>query len=269
MECWQRFRIWQNLATVVAKYEAEDFLIALEVIGRGGKGMAVTGTWFEFFTAFALFLASHRLPLMPRVKTVLQSWLGARGFTIAYSFLSALLLIWLIAAAANAPFVPLWEQAVWQRWVANLAMPAALGLVVFGVGIANPLSFGGHKDGFDPDHPGVAGVVRHPLLWGLALWSGVHMLVNGDLAHVILFGIFAGFSLLGMVAIDRRFQRQMGRAEWQALARSTSAWPFAAVFQRRWRPTSWPSLPRMFLAVIVWLCVLLFHTPFIGVSPLP
>lgn len=229
----------------------------------------MSGTWFEFFIAFLLFLLAHRLPVIPPVKATLQSRLGARGFTIAYSLLSTLQLVWLIAAAASAPLVPLWDQFTWQRWAANLVMPAALALVVFGVGAANPLSFGGGKAGFDPDHPGIAGVVRHPLLWALALWSGVHMLVNGELAHVLLFGIFAGFSILGMLAIDRRCQRQMGRANWDALAKSTSAWPFAAVIQRRWRPTTGPSLLRLALLVAIWLGVLLFHAPVIGVSPFP
>ena len=35
---------------------------------------------------------------------------------------------------------------------------------------------------------------------------------NGDLAHVILFGTFAGFALLGQRLIDRRKRREMGKA---------------------------------------------------------
>lgn len=229
----------------------------------------MTGTWAEFFGAFIIFMASHRIPTAPATKARLQARLGARGFTIAYSTLSTLLLAWLIVAAGNAPFVPLWDQAGWQRWLVNLAMPVALALAVYGVGVPNPLSFGGFKAGFDPDRPGIAGVLRHPLLWALALWSGAHLLANGDLAHVLLFGSFTAFAVFGMVAIDRRNQRVMGPDGWQNAARNTSVYPFAALIEGRWHPRGIPSLWRAGLVIVVWAGLFHLHAPVIGVLPNP
>ncbi|WP_050525907.1 NnrU family protein [Pseudorhodobacter aquimaris] len=229
----------------------------------------MTGTWAEFFVAFAVFMAAHRIPTAPRSKAVLQARLGARGFTLAYSLLSTVLLIWLIVAAGRAPVVVLWDQALWQRWLVNLAMPVALGLAVFGIAAPNPLSFGGKSTGFDPDRPGIAGVLRHPLLWALALWSTAHLVVNGTLAHVLLFGSFAAFSVFGMVAIDRRNQRVMGRQRWDALAKNTSVWPFEALLAGRWHPQTGPSLWRLGAAVVIWAAVFHLHAPVIGVMPNP
>ena len=229
----------------------------------------MTGTWGELLLAFAAFLVSHRIPTLPRVRLWLEARFGPIGFTIAYSLLSVVLLTWMIVAAGNAPFVPLWDQALWQRWLANLVMPVALALAVFAIYAPNPLSFGGRATGFDPAHPGMAGVMRHPLLWALALWSGVHMVVNGDLAHVILFGSFTGFAVLGMWALDRRKQRVMGPEVWANLARSTSTWPLAALVQGRWRPVALPCLWRSLASVVIWLGVVLLHAPVIGVTPLP
>ena len=141
--------------------------------------------------------------------------------------------------------------------------------VVFSLGVPNPLSFGGRAAGFDPAHPGIAGVVRHPVLWALALWSLVHLGVNGDLAHVILFGSFAGFSLLGMRAIDRRMQARMDLGHWQVLAQNTSAWPFAALQAGRWRPRLRVGLWRLVLAFAVWAGVLTLHGPMIGMVATP
>lgn len=233
------------------------------------KGFGMTGTWGELALAFAVFLLSHRIPTQPGVKAALTARFGVRGFTLAYSVLSVVLLAWLIVAAGRAPFVPLWDQAEWQRWVVNLVMPAALLLVVFGINAPNPLSFGGRREGFNPAHPGVAGVARHPLLWALALWSGAHMVVNGDLAHVLLFGSFAAFALLGLRLIDRRCQRQMGQAAWQALARNTSAWPLAALLSGRWRPIAAPSLLRLALGLGLWAALFHLHGPVIGALPTP
>lgn len=228
------------------------------------------GGWGELAAAFAVFLASHALPARPAVRRPLTAALGERGYLIAYSTVSVAVLAWLIVAAGRAPFVPLWPYAAWQAWLANLVMPLVCLLVAFAVGAPNPLSFGGRAGGFDPVHPGIAGVARHPLLLALALWAGVHALVNGDLAHLLLFGGFAGFALLGMRALDRRRRRQLGEAEWALLAARTSAWPLAALVDGRWRPRPcWPDALRLALGVLLWLALLALHPTVIGVSPLP
>jgi uncharacterized membrane protein len=229
----------------------------------------MTGTWAEFGVAFAIFMLAHRIPTTPGPRAWLTAAVGPRGFTAAYSALSTLLLIWLIAAANTAPFVPLWDAALWQRWLVNLAMPLAILLAAYGIAAPNPLSFGGRASGFDPQHPGIAGVVRHPLLWALALWSTAHLIANGDLAHVLLFGSFAAFSLAGMAMIDRRLQARMGRAAWQDLARNTSTLPLAALISGLWRPKTAPNPTRGLAALATYTALYLLHAPVIGVLPTP
>ena len=82
---------------------------------------------------------------------------------------------------------------------------------------ANPFSFGGTRNElFDPAKPRVVRWSRHPLLAALALWAAAHVVPNGDLAHLILFGTFAAFAFLGGRLIDRRKRHEMG-PEWQRL----------------------------------------------------
>ncbi len=45
--------------------------------------------------------------------------------------------------------------------------------------------------------------VRHNMLTGLLIWALSHLLVNGDLASLILFGGMAVYALLSMVLISR------------------------------------------------------------------
>jgi uncharacterized membrane protein len=40
----------------------------------------------------------------------------------------------------------------------------------------------------------------HPMLLGLMLWSGVHLLANGDRAGTILFGSFLAYSIVALVS---------------------------------------------------------------------
>jgi hypothetical protein len=99
-------------------------------------------------------------------------------------------------SAGRAPYVELWPALAWQRWLPNLAMPAAFVLAACGMGAAQPFTLGGRRaDRFDPAEPGLAAVTRHPLLLALALWSGAHLAANGDLAHVVVFGGFFAMSL--------------------------------------------------------------------------
>jgi uncharacterized membrane protein len=235
----------------------------------------MTGSgWLEMAAAFAAFLALHSVPARPPMRTRLVRALGETGYLTLYSLLSLLALGWLIAAAGRAPYVELWTFAPWQTWIPNLAMPAACLLAAFGAGASNPLSFGGRAPhGFEPDRPGIAGITRHPLLWALALWSGSHLVPNGDLAHVLLFGGFTAFALAGMWAIDMRFKRTLGADEWRRLAARTSIVPFAAVFSGRWRPSGVnidaELVMRLLGAAALYTILLSLHEPTIGVAPFP
>jgi uncharacterized membrane protein len=235
-------------------------------------GMAgVQGSWAELAAAGIAFLASHLLPARPRLRAALCALAGERVYVAVYALVSLVLLGWLIAAAGRAPFVEVWEFAPWQMWVPNIAMPVACLLAAFGIGADNPFSFGGRNaQAFDPAHPGIAGVTRHPLLLAIVLWAASHVVPNGDLAHVLLFGTFALAGIMGMLAIDRRTQRAMGPEQWQRLAARTSLLPCAALIGGRWRPDlrrlSWR---RVAIAVLLYGGLLALHQPVIGVSPQP
>lgn len=217
----------------------------------------------EFILAFMAFLVSHRLPAHPHVRRVLTDRLGTRGFLLAYSALSILLLGWVFAAAGRAPYIPLWETGPVLAHLALLAMAAAFLLACLSVGRPNPFSFGGaHNDRFDPARPGIVRLTRHPLLAALALWSGAHLLANGDGVHVLLFGSFLLFSIAGRRVLDRRCRERMGE-HWQALADAVETAPLCAVLF-----LLGPTLLRGILAFALLGLVLLLHPLLFGVDPL-
>lgn len=225
--------------------------------------------WIELALAIGLFMVSHRLPAALGLKGAIVHRLGERGYIFVFSALSIALLWWLISAVGRAPFVPLWDQAGWHRWVVNIVMPMAIALGSFGIAAPNPFAFEGRQTGFDPDHPGIAGVTRQPLLWALALWSGAHLLPNGDLAHVILFAPFLLLALIGMKVMEARRRQIMGAAAWQHLTARTGLLPFAAMISGRWKPLTRPSLGRFVLALLLWVGLWHLHAPIIGVWPAP
>jgi uncharacterized membrane protein len=217
---------------------------------------AVLGGWGGFVAAWVAFLLTHAIPVRPPVRPWLVARLGAAGFGLAYSALSLAVLVWLFLATRAAPFVPIWHPPLWAGHVTLLAMVLACLALAFAAFRPNPLSFAGSRnERFDPRAPGVVGVLRHPVLAALALWSAGHLAANGDLAHVLLFGGFAGFSLLGMRMIDRRRRREMGAEAWERLAATAGAhrWDQGADAETLIRALAGLGLVLLLIAAHPWL----------------
>jgi uncharacterized membrane protein len=107
---------------------------------------------------------------------------------------------------------------------------AALIFVVVGIATPSPTRVGMEsKLAQGPDIArGMVRITRHPFLWGVALWALVHLIVNGDLASLILFGSLLVLALGGTAAIDAKRRRSFGE-QWMQFAAVTSNVPFAAI----------------------------------------
>lgn len=228
-------------------------------------------TWLPFAAAYTAFIASHFLPAATGLRERLIGCLGQRAYFSAYGLLSLLLLAWLVAAARSAPYVELWPRADWLRWLPTLAMPLAFVLAALGIGMAQPFTLGGRRvSHFDATDPGFAAVSRHPLLLALALWSGAHLAVNGDLAHVLLFGGFLGMTFAAMRAADRRAIGTLPAGEARAFFANTAVFSLTPLGDRRWLRRAGPRMARRgLLGLALWLATIMLHEAVIGVSPFP
>ena len=225
--------------------------------------VSMVDNWIEFSLALAVFFVLHAVPVRPAVKSRIVGRFGARTFSIAYSIVSVLALAWLIVSAGRAPYVEIWQPAPWQSTVTLAAMLLACLVFALSVGRPNPFSFGGSaRQRFDPARSGIVRMHRHPMLLTLLLWSGSHALPNGNLAHLVMFGIFAVFSLVGMRLIDRRKKREIGQARYQELQEDMRRVPVADSFRAQGLPM------RLCAAVALFAILLALHPTAIGVSPL-
>lgn len=194
---------------------------------------------FEFFAALAIFLVSHSIPARPAIRDKCVALLGERPYLLIYSTASLVLLAWLLSAASRAPYIALWNVSLGQYFVPIVLMIPVLFLFAGGAICSNPLFVNFSKTPFDPARPGIVAITRHPLLWGFALWALAHIVSNGDLVSVAMFGGFGLFALLAMPLIDRRKRRILGSA-WTEMAGRTSillgaAWLSGRVrFRWRW-----------------------------------
>ncbi|QIE44981.1 NnrU family protein [Pseudohalocynthiibacter aestuariivivens] len=227
--------------------------------------------WGEYSLAMALFIGSHFVPRIGGLRDRLITALGQRIYFSVYGMMSLALLVWVVIAAGRAPYMELWPQMPWTRCVPNIVMPAAIILATCGVGIAQPFTLGGRRRvTFDAVAPGFAAVSRHPLFLALALWSGAHLVPNGDLAHVILFGSFAAMALAAIPAFDAKARRALGPQAAQRFMHATAILSLAPLFDPNWRRLNGRSITlRAIAGLVLWLALLHLHEYVIGVSPFP
>jgi uncharacterized membrane protein len=184
----------------------------------------------QFVLSLAVFLALHSVPAIPAIRQGLIARLGRRTYLIAYSIASLLALGWVFHAGFQLDYVEIWAPSAWQAWFPLILTPIAFFLLIAGLISPNPTSVTLRRHG---DQVGtIVAITRHPVLWGFLLWAFGHIVANGDLRSLILFGVFALFSLFGMVMADRRTKKKADPRA-QDVQGSTSILPFAAIVQGR------------------------------------
>ncbi len=137
--------------------------------------------------AIAVFLGIHLVPTVTGLRGRLIGRLGQTGYRVLFALLSTASLVLLIFAFAKAPVVTVWSPPAWTRWVAVVLMlPAFIFLVAAYV-------------------PGkIKAKLKHPFLVAIKTWALAHLIANGDLASIILFGSFLAYAVFDRIALKRR-----------------------------------------------------------------
>jgi uncharacterized membrane protein len=137
-----------------------------------------------------LFTGAHLVPSAPRLRSNLIKRLGEGGYRAVFAGLSLAGMLLIIIGKANAPVLPLWSPPDLGHTVALVIMPVAFILLV---------------GAYLPSN--IKRVTAHPMLWSLVVWAVAHLLSNGDLASLILFGGFGALALVMMRSAQVRGAR--------------------------------------------------------------
>jgi len=178
------------------------------------------------------FVGTHFLMSHP-LRRPMVSALGERGFAGVYSLVSILTFIWMIRAygpaSAEAP-QPLWDAGRIGFGAATLLM--WLGSVLFvGSLRRNPAFPSPGKPVTEIGEPhGVFAITRHPMMWGFALWSVTHAIVNPTVASLILCAAIAFLALAGAALQDAKKEKLLGDV-WKDWKSRTSFIPYGRGLQ--------------------------------------
>jgi uncharacterized membrane protein len=146
-----------------------------------------------------LFIGIHLVPTAPALRARLVARLGDKGYRALFAIISALGLVLIIAGYHMRPErVQLFAPFPGARAAAPVLVTIAF--VLFAA--ANMKTH-------------IRSMVRHPMLIGLMLWSGVHLLANGDVAGTILFGSFFAYSIIALISAVQRGTAKALTPEWK------------------------------------------------------
>jgi uncharacterized membrane protein len=137
-----------------------------------------------------LFLGVHSLAIVaPAWRNAMAARLGAAPWKAIYAVVSIIGFVLLVHgyALARAEPVVLYVPPAWTRHVAALLM-----LPVF------PLLFAAYLPGR------IKAAVKHPMLAATKAWALAHLLANGTLADVLLFGGFLAWAVVDRIAVGKR-----------------------------------------------------------------
>ncbi len=138
----------------------------------------------------AIFIGVHLVTVMRAWRAGLVAQLGENGYKIVYSLLSAVglaLIVYGFARYRANEWVELWSPPNWTRHLAAL-------LVLFAMIMAVSAYARGH----------IYERLKHPLLAATKLWALAHLIANGDLGSIILFGSILAWAVADRISLKRR-----------------------------------------------------------------
>jgi uncharacterized membrane protein len=137
-----------------------------------------------------VFLGVHTFTTMRPQRAALVARMGEGPYKGVYALLSLagiILIAYGFARYRAAGMIDIWYPPRWFRHVNNVLLWPAF------VCIAAAYIPGDIKR-----------VLRHPMLVGVKLWAFGHLLANGDLGSIILFGSFLAWAVYDRVTLKRR-----------------------------------------------------------------
>jgi uncharacterized membrane protein len=139
-----------------------------------------------------LFLGIHLVPTSPELRDGLKERIGEIPYKIIFSLLSLAGLIVIVLGYHKLQLHPgknpiLWEPPIWTRHIAVALMLPAMILLVASV---------------IPSR--IRTAVRHPMLIAIKTWAFAHLIANGDLGALLLFGSFLAFAVYDRISVKKR-----------------------------------------------------------------
>lgn len=148
-----------------------------------------------------LFFAVHLVPTAPELRQGLVARFGEPVFKGAFGLVALAGLVLIVLGYHKLQIMPgknpvLWDPPTWTRHVAMVLMLPSMILLVAA---------------YVPSR--IRTAAKHPMLAAVKLWAFAHLLANGDLGSLVLFGSFLAFGVYDRISLKRRGNAGPGAAD--------------------------------------------------------
>jgi len=139
-----------------------------------------------------VFFSIHLVPSNTELRNGLVARFGENGYKALFAIVSLIGFVLIVLGFHKLQLHPgknpqLWYPPLWSRHLAMaLMLPAMIALVA----------------AYVPSR--IHTMLRHPMLVAIKLWALAHLLANGDLGSLILFGSFLAFAVYDRVSVKKR-----------------------------------------------------------------
>ena len=137
-----------------------------------------------------LFLGVHTLTTQRELRARVIAASGEGGYKIGYVLVSLLGLVLIVWGFAHYRATGMWE--LWTPTKALKHLTEALMLPAVILVVAAYI------------RGRIYTAIKHPMLSGVKLWAAAHLLANGDLGSIILFGSFLGWAVFDRISLKHR-----------------------------------------------------------------
>ncbi|MBR0776172.1 NnrU family protein [Bradyrhizobium diazoefficiens] len=137
-----------------------------------------------------LFFAAHVFTTKRELRAQTIARLGEGTYKILYSVVSIAglaLIVWGFGHYRSSGWIDVWYPPKAMKHITVALMLPAVILVV-----ASYL------------RGRIYATLKHPMLAGVKLWAAAHLLANGDLGSIILFGSFLGWAVYDRISLKHR-----------------------------------------------------------------
>ncbi len=137
-----------------------------------------------------LFLGTHVLTTQRDLRARLIAMWGETVYKTGYALVAAAglaLIVWGFADYRATGWIDVWFPPTAFKHIAVALMLPAVILVVASYIRGRIFT-----------------TLKHPMLAGVKLWAAAHLLANGDLGSIILFGSFLAWAVFDRISLKRR-----------------------------------------------------------------
>ena len=137
-----------------------------------------------------LFLGVHTLTTRRKLRAQVIAAMGEGSYKIGYTLLSVAglaLVTWGFSRYRATGWIDVWNPPIALKHITVALMLPAVILVV--------ASYIRGR---------IYTTLKHPMLTGVKLWAAAHLLANGDLGSIILFGSFLAWAVYDRISLKHR-----------------------------------------------------------------